>query len=190
VILDAADVFLGSRAVPALASGAADAAVTSLQIPPATTTGTYFVIAKADANNVVVESFETNNASPAAVVRVGPDLTVSALTAPTSATAGSTMTVSDTTKNVGGGEAPASTTQFYLSINATIDAADVLLGSRAVAGLAAGASDSGSTALAVPAGEAPGTYYVIAVADGPGAVVETTETNNTRASAVRIASAP
>ncbi len=187
-ILDAADIFLGSRAAAALASGATDSASKSLQIPTGTATGTYFVIAKADVNNDVAESVETNNASPGAVVRIGPDLTVSALTAPTSGVAGSAIAASDTTKNAGGGSAPPSTTQFYLSTNFTLDATDVLLGSRGVAALAAGASDIASTMLTLAAGTVPGTYYIIAVADGSTVVTETAETNNTRAGVIRISS--
>ncbi len=49
---------------------------------------------------------------------------------------GSTITVTDTTRNVGGGLADASTTSFYLSTNPTLDAADLWLGGRAVPALA------------------------------------------------------
>ena len=46
--------------------------------------------------------------------------------------------------------------------------------------LAAGATSLRTTAITIPAGTAPATYYLIAVADGTGVVVETLETNNTR----------
>jgi subtilase family serine protease len=189
LILDAADVFLGSRAVPALAAGATDAASTSLVIPAGTPTGSYFILAKADLTNGVVESVETNNVSWSPSVRVGPDLVVSAFSAPTPIVAGSTVTVNDSTKNQGGGPAPASTTQYYLSTNTVFDASDVLVGSRAVAPLAPGASDTAASAITIPAGTAPGNYYLIAAADGSNTVVETFETNNTRLIFVQI-SAP
>src|SRR5262249_12927597 len=54
-----------------------------------------------------------------------PDLVVEGLGAPTTAAVGDTITVTDTTHNTGGAAAPASTTRFYLSANATLDAADV-----------------------------------------------------------------
>ena len=105
------------------------------------------------------------------------------IAAPSSATAGGTIGVSDTTKNQGGGAAAASTTRFYWSTNTSIDASDQFIGVRSAGALAAGISGSGTTTLSVPAGAAAGLYYVIAQADGPGEVLETTENNNTRASA-------
>jgi subtilase family serine protease len=84
--------------------------------------------------------------------------------------------------NQGGGGAAASTTRFYLSTNAVLDASDVALGAgRAVPPLAAGASSSGSTSIAIPSNTPPGTYYVIAQADGDGAVAESSESNNVSA---------
>ena len=187
--LDAPDVFLNSRPVPSLAAGAMDSTSTSLQIPAGTATGTYYVIATADSTGVVAESVETNNAS-AVVLRIGPDLTVSALSSPTSAVAGAPITVSDTTKNAGGGSANASTTRFYLSTNLTVDAADIVLGSRPVGALVAGASDTASSVLPIPASTAAGTYWLIALADATNTVTETTESNNTRVVSIRINAAP
>jgi subtilase family serine protease len=188
-LLDASDVSLGGRPVPPLASGATDAASTSLLIPTGTTSGTYYALAKADGNSAVAESIETNNVSSAVIVRIGPDLVVSALTAPGSAVAGATINAANTTTNQGGGAAAASTTKFYLSTNSTFDSGDVWLGSRGVAALAGGLADAATTALTIPAGTAPGNYYIIAVADGDSAVAETLETNNTRSSFIQI-SAP
>jgi hypothetical protein len=108
-----------------------------------------------------------------------PDLTVSSLTVPASGGAGSTINVTDTTRNGGGGSAAASTTSFYLSTNTTWDVTDVLLGSRAVPALNPVTTSTGTTAVVIPAGTAPRTYYVIAKADDGGAVAETNETNNT-----------
>lgn len=186
-ILDTADTLLGSRSVPGLAPDATSAGSTPVQIPAGTATGTYFLFARADVKSEVVESSETNNTSFAVAVRVGPDLTVSAITvAPTSGPAGSTVTVNETTKNSGGGAAAASTTQFYLSTNLAFDPGDVLLGGRAVPALAGGATSAGSTVLTVPAGTAAGNYYLLAVADGTAVVVETSETNNTLLAVLRI----
>jgi subtilase family serine protease len=111
-------------------------------------------------------------------VRVGPDLVVSALTAPSVAGAGAAFVVTETTRNLGGGAAAASVTKIYLSPNTVLDASDVLLGSRAVPALAAGASSSATTSVTIPAGTAPGGYYVLAQADGDGVVAETSEADN------------
>jgi subtilase family serine protease len=113
-------------------------------------------------------------------------LAVSTLTAPSAAAVGATINAIDTTTNQGGGAAPASTTRFYLSLNSVFDAGDVLIGARSVPALAGGASDTATTGVTIPAGTAPGGYYLIAVADGAGAVVETFETNNTRARFIQV----
>ncbi len=183
--LDGSDVLLGSRAVPPLAAGATSAGSTALTIPAGTAVGTYFVLVKADANDAVVESAETNNVSYG-TTRVGPDLTVSALTSPSTAVAGATISATDTVRNAGGGQAAASTTRFYLSANITFDAADVLIGSRPVSAVAPGATDAAAAPLTIPAQTAAALYYIIAVADADDVVEETAETNNTRALAIRI----
>ena len=60
-LFDGGDVFLGSRAVPALGAKATSAATTTVTIPLATAPGRYFVIGVADADAHVVESDEANN---------------------------------------------------------------------------------------------------------------------------------
>ena len=71
---------------------------------------------------------------------------------PATSGAGLTISVTDTTKNQGQGSAIATKTKFYLSANTTLDAADVLLGSRAVPTLITGAASSGTTSVTIPAG--------------------------------------
>jgi trimeric autotransporter adhesin len=112
-----------------------------------------------------------------------PDLLVTATSAPALVAAGSTITVTDTTKNQGTAPSPASQTGFYLSTNTTLDGADQPLGHRQLSTLAAGVSEPGSTPLEIPASTVPGTYYVLAKADWPAAIPETQEGNNVRASA-------
>ncbi len=181
--LDAADIWLGSRLLAPLGPGATNALSTTLQVPAATATGSYYVLAKADWDGVVGEGVETNTLRASGAVKIGPDLIVGAITAPSAAVAGGTIDVSHTTKNQGGGSAAASTTRFYWSTNTSIDAADPMIGSRPVPLLAPGASVTLTATLAVPAEASAGLYYVIAQTDGPGEVLETTEGNNTRASA-------
>src|SRR5262249_51721172 len=141
------------------------------------------VMAVADSGNANAETSETNNTKVSAAVRIGPDLVVSALTAPASAGAGFAISVTDTTTNSGAGDAAATNTGFYLSANAFFDSSDVLLGFRAAGPLPAGTASSGTTSLVIPAGTATGAYWVIAVADYDKQVLETNETNNTRGSA-------
>ncbi len=144
--LDAADVLLGSRPVPVLGPSTSHVLSTTVQVPPSTASGTYYVLAKADYDVAVAESTETNNVKISGTIRIGPDVVISALMTPASAVAGAPLTVSDTTTNQGAGGADASSTRFYLSINTLVDASDVVLGSRAVTPLAPGASSASSTA--------------------------------------------
>jgi len=183
--LDSTDTFLGSRSVPSLGAGLTNAGSTTVTIPPGTELGTYYILVSSDDTNAVAESAETNNVSYG-ITKVGPDLTVSGLTAPTSAVAGATISVTDTVKNAGGGSSGASTMRVYFSANITFDGSDQPLADRPVLGLGPNATNSGSTSVTIPPGTAPGIYYLIAVSDADGAVSETTESNNTRALVIRI----
>jgi len=184
-VLDASDVFLGERPVGALGAGVTSTAVTPLQIPPGTAPGSYSIVAKADRAGVVPESDESNN-TRLATIRIGPDLTITALSAPSYAMAGSSITVGDTTKNQGADAVPASTTRYYLSINSALDASDVLLGSRPVLALIPGASQAASLTLAIPPQTIARTYFILAVADGDSTIAEALENNNSSPRSISI----
>ena len=179
--LDGTDTPLGARDVPQLSPGQASAVTTYLTIPANTLTGLYYVIAVADADTAVPESSDTNN-TRYGTIRVGPDLQVSTLSVPDHAGVGSTISITDTTKNVGAGNAGGSRTAFYLSTNTGFDASDIPLGaSRVIPALGPGAANSGTTTgVTLPATAGPGRWFVIAKADDLGQVAETQETNNTR----------
>jgi subtilase family serine protease len=185
VLLDASDQLVGSRNVPALLPGANSAAVTTVVLPNPLDPGSYALFAKADGPGSIVETNEFNN-TRLAIIQIGPDLTMGALTAPASAGAGTSIMVTDTTTNSGRGPAAASTTRFYLSADFTLDAGDVTLQDRAVPALAGLASSSASTFLTIPASTGDGSYYLIAKADGPNSVAESSETNNTRSVVLRV----
>jgi subtilase family serine protease len=104
---------------------------------------------------------------------------------PATAGAGATISVSDTTRNFGGGIAGASSTRYYLSVNYVVDGADIFLGARAVSALAPGARRRNRFAH-YPAGTAAGTYYLLARADGDDTVVEVNEANNVYGSFITI----
>jgi subtilase family serine protease len=185
--LDAADPMLAARPVPALTPGASHAATTTMTIPLHTTTGTYYVLAVADADNDVAETSNTNNTRSGAI-RVGPDLSLTALTVPTRAAVGGSISIADTTSNIGGGPAGAgSRTAFYLSTNLTVDASDIPLGTpRDVPALGAGAVSSGTTTVTLPPSAGPGRWYVIARCDDLAQVTETVEINNVRSGTIDI----
>src|SRR5207247_5168722 len=137
------------------------------QIPTATIPGTYYLIAVADAEDSVKESYEDNNTRTATVTVPGPDLVVSALSAPTSVTVNTPFTVKDTTKNQGTKPTTVdSTTKYYLSTTSTLAGvvSDILvIQPRVVGPLAAGAS---STTLSTVSNNATintkGTWFIIA----------------------------
>ena len=112
-----------------------------------------------------------------------PDLTVTDLVLPTTAQAGRPLAIKHTVRNLGPAPAGASAVRFFLSADDTLDTGDVLLGSRSLAGLAAGVSSTAITTLTLPGNTSvPATYRVIAVADALGQAVELDETNNTSVS--------
>ena len=120
------------------------------------------------------------------VVRIGSDLSVSALSAPSRAAVGSAIVVTDTTTNPGAVGAVASVTAFYLSANSTLDATDVRLApARAVGPLAAGAASAGAANVIIPE-IAPGAWFLIANADDDGLVDEMAESNNARIVSIHI----
>jgi subtilase family serine protease len=177
--LDATDVPLQTRSVPALAGGASHSAATSVTIPASTADGTYVLFAKAVAAGTVAESSAANNTRNF-MIRIGPDLAVTAASAPAKAAAGSSIEVTETTQNIGTGAANASTTGFYLSTNSLLDASDLRIGSRTVPALAPGGSSARTTTLTLPAAGV-GTWYLLVNADDDRTIAETQETNNTRA---------
>jgi uncharacterized delta-60 repeat protein len=183
--LDAADIPLGSRAVPALASGASNAGATLVTIPAGTATGTYNILAAADSAHVLAEKNESNNLSTR-ILRVGPDLAATVRGITGTLRAGATISVQDLTSDPSAVAAPPSTTGYYLSTDNRLDAADVRIGGRAVPALAAGGSSLASGQAVIPAGTVPGAYFILAVADYPKVIVESNEGNNANAFAITV----
>ena len=156
--LDGGDVLLpGVHIAPDLAAGASASGSTTLVIPQ-TAPGPYNIIAKADADNVVIESRETNN-TQARTIQIGGDLIVSTITAPAKAGADVPFAVSDTTTNQGGGPVGPTVTKIYLSANTTLDSSDPLVGSRAIPDLAAGATNAGTTVVTIPSNTPRGSVF-------------------------------
>jgi hypothetical protein len=110
------------------------------------------------------------------------DLIITAITADSSATAGSSTFVSATVKNQGNGGAGASRLEYFVSPNAFISAGDVDTNSYCdIPTLPTGTSYACSGGVTVPSSLVSGTYYLGAIADFGKAVTETSETNNSRA---------
>jgi subtilase family serine protease len=186
-ILDGGDTPLLDVPVGALGGGAQATLIRSVQIPGGTPIGRYFIIAQANATGSVPEANGGNNDRPTlTTISVGPDLGPTVATATPLATApGLTVNVSNAVKNHGGQAAGAFTVGIYLSNNAQYnDGVDILLGSRAVAGLAAGATSGPvTTPVVIPANMSPSTYFLIVRADSAEVVSEANEANNAMSTA-------
>jgi subtilase family serine protease len=173
-------VLLGTRTVGTLGAGASSAATTSV-VFPAVASGSYYVIARADDGDAVVEAQEGNNTRVTVTpMSVGPDVAVTAATGPAAAAPGLTVTIGNTVVNKGPLTVSV-TVGFYLSSDDVLDGGDALLGTRAVTALAPGASSAASKVLTIPANTTPGVYRAIVRADEGGALAEADESNNLRA---------
>jgi subtilase family serine protease len=179
--LDAADIPLRARAVPALPAGATSSASTTVDLPAGLANGTYRILAMADPGDAQ-EAGTENNVRASARLAVGADLVVTSIVAPAAGAAGGNVVIDTVVSNQGRPAEAASTLELYLSADAALDGADVLLGNRAVAALAAGASSHAGTTVTIPVGTAPGRYRIVARADADRDVAEADETNNTAAS--------
>lgn len=130
-----------------------------------------------------------------------PDLTVSAVSEPPATLSeGGTFTVTDTTRNTGKRQAGRTATRYYLSkdpkrslaerrtskANPRASLTDILLvGSRKVPALAPGKSSKApgsGVKVQVPVGVGAGDYFLLACADDLGAVGESAEAPNCKAS--------
>jgi uncharacterized protein (TIGR03437 family) len=110
-----------------------------------------------------------------------PDLVVTSLTAPTTATIGGQIAVAATVKNQGTAQAGAFRVGFYFSANG--NTSQVLFSGSSCPveqGLAAGVSTTCNLQVLVPPALNPGTNYVVALADDQNAITESDHSNNSR----------
>ncbi|MEY3143914.1 MAG: hypothetical protein RLY21_2407 [Planctomycetota bacterium] len=146
------------------------------------TTGPIYIFVQADVYNAIDEgSDEGDNVSAAAgPIAIGaPDLIVSAVTAPSAADAGSTVTVNWTVQNQGDRAALVGWTDFVRMYDAASGGNPVDFGSTyfSFTGLAPGASSERSGSYAIP--NVSGTYYLRVTADGFSVIPEgANESNN------------
>ena len=180
-----------TRAIGTLAKDAVSTGPTTLTIPATTAPGSYVLIAVADDLGVVGESNEANNTRTAPMAISRPNLSVTSVAVtPTLAAAGMNVSVTQVVKNVAlaPASAPASTSRLYLSTDATLDdPGDTVLGDVAVGPLAGGAMATVVKSVPIPAGTAPGPYWIIARANATGSIPEadaSAPANNVKATAV------
>ncbi|UMG91394.1 CARDB domain-containing protein [Nocardioides sp. TF02-7] len=120
-----------------------------------------------------------------------PNLVVASVQAPAKVTAGGKAGVRTKIRNAGPGKVRATTTSYRLSTDRRPGADRALRPSLRTPALTPRKAWTGRVTLTVPAAVAPGTYYVIACADGRRKVREKRETDNCRASArIAVAARP
>ena len=111
-----------------------------------------------------------------------PDLVVTSLTGPTSATVGGTINVSAVFRNEGTAAAGAFRVELLLSTDSTITWGDQDTGRGcSFDGLAPGAQTSCGGSVPLPSNVTPGTYFLGVMVDYLGAVIESSDSNNFRA---------
>jgi subtilase family serine protease len=176
------------RSVTSLGAGGSSPASTTLMVPSTTPLGNYYICAMADSGNTVTESSETNNTlcTTGTLQVTRADLIMTSVT-PNAATVnqGGTLPVTDTVKNQGlVSTLVGFNIRYYLHPSTGVNVA--ITTPRSVAALAAGASNTATTNLAILATTPPNSYYLCAMADSGGSVIETNESNNTLCSSTRV----
>jgi hypothetical protein len=115
-----------------------------------------------------------------------PDLTVSSFAVPTTLQRGQEFPIHFGITNRGTASAGGSRIKIYLSSDTGVSSSDVLLRSRSISPLVPGASQSHSVPEVIPTGVKAGAYYLLVVLDVDGAVSESTESNNIKATRVTV----
>ncbi|MBF9238737.1 T9SS type A sorting domain-containing protein [Hymenobacter sp. BT683] len=181
--LDATDQLLTSQYGGQLSPPYSEQRYGTAAVPTGVVPGTYYILFVVDFQNQVGETNEANNVSAVSITVAPPgiDLVIQyEQLSPSTVVAGQQIEVSATLMNEGNTATNSSSMGFYFSTNQTFDANDVLLSNRISGMLAPYQYSYNSAYPVVPAGTAPGTYYVLFVADPQNTVVEANETNNVR----------
>src|SRR5207237_904520 len=140
--------------------------------------GTYYIQAKITDGSYTRYDYL---ATPITVVAnaTSPDLTLtSVVSAPSQATAGSTISIAYTLKNIG--NAPSGTFGVRVALGTTVYGTQNRLGDFSTASLAANEQRTETRLVTIPEALAPGNYWITVYADGPapGVVAESNEGNN------------
>lgn len=189
------DLLLGKAQDPILLTTAPHADGVGSKLPAGLLPGKYYVIVNANGDGQAREDGTNNQTKPVAFTVLPktslPDLAVVApALGATHGKAGDSVTVQYTLKERSLVAVDASTTQFYLSKDKAITAADTPLGSSLDPKLLPGGSYNGDFSFKVPGNLAAGTCYVGVLANGDGKVGEADRGNNAAALAFTIDPTP
>ena len=138
---------------------------------------------------VLGETLQEPSPPARAVLMVaGPDLAVSSVgLSEFPAMGGETVSAEVGVENLGIEEAEESLALLFLSVDDFLSSDDVGVGNMQVPTLASGQGYTASVALEIPGAAVPGEYHLLACADAQGRILETSETNNCKASQFPIA---
>jgi subtilase family serine protease len=186
---DSQDRYLGRINAGYLSAAQSQDFTQSVKIPANLTPGSYYLLAVADSNNYVLEQDDPDNLNGnnkavgnAISISVGADVAMASISGPSSAVAGSSISLNGSVKNVGSGETSYYTyVQYYLSTDQTYDSQDRYLGQINNGYLVAGENKSFSQSVTVPANLTPGDYYLLAIADRNNYVIEQDDPDNLNA---------
>jgi subtilase family serine protease len=169
----------------------------SVVVPLSATAGTGYIGAIVDYERKVTELNENNNTRSATITITAvpkPDLQVTLLTVtPTTQAQGGRVTVTYRITNAGAANAGAFKLRFYYSTNSVITTrSDTYLNvERTItAGLARGAVAAGTAAVTLPGSATVGAGYIGAIVDFDNKIVESNESNNTRAARMTVTASP
>ncbi len=176
------DLYLVDSNITVYASSAGTALLESFTfITNSSTSGTYYlVVVQYSGDGGYTLDMWTNTS----IAR--PDLTVSSVSGPSSATIGGSATVSYTVNNIGAAALTSSTPYdipIILSTDTTYDSTDTIVNVQITGpNLASGSSQMMSSNVTIPSSLTAGSYYWIVWADGWGNVTESNDLNNNNVS--------
>ncbi len=180
--ITSADTYIGDATLNSLAAGAQQTVTISGTIPTSQALGTYYLGVIANPWNEVQETDLTNNslAGNQIAITPGPDLIITSVSGPSTISSGTDFTVTIGIKNQGVGKIE---TPFYVGLyasdDATITTSDKNLGSAYIyTSFAPGGQQTITLSARL---NAEGTYYLGAIADTTGLIIESNETNNSLA---------
>jgi trimeric autotransporter adhesin len=170
--------------MPALAANSSTAQSTTIAIPAGTAPGTYYVWVIADnvTNGAIIQTSNADDQQHSVpfTVTAAPNLVPQGITlGASSVVAGGTLAVNWTLANTGSGSSPATVTGVRFN-QSTSSSAAASTTNVVMPVLAANSSTAQSTTIAIPAGTAPGTYYVWIIADNVtnGPITQTSYTDD------------
>ncbi len=154
-------------------------------VPSDASLGTNYFGVIVNYDNAVAESNLANNAgaSGPVTIGIGPDLAVLAVVGPGNATTGQSVTVSSTLANLGTGAAGSWSYRIYLSSDPVIATNDVVLTTQgAFVDFPAQTAVTNAIVVVIPPDTPAGTNYFGVIVNYDNAVIESSLTNNAKAS--------